>query len=212
MTFAPPKVSPKIEKGDLSAERLAKYLKAEAVAVDTETLGLQPLRDRLCVVQLCDRAMNATLVQIPQHTTSAPRLKELFEAKAVLKVFHFARFDVAALRHALGIKVDPLYCTRTASKLVRTYTDRHGLKDVAAEFLDVEMEKQTRHSDWGAEKLSKEQVKYAISDVTMLLPIMDGLQARLLREGRAQLADECFKAIPTIAQLDLLSFENLFEH
>jgi ribonuclease D len=212
MTSAPPQVSPKIERGDLSAERLAEYLKAEAVAVDTETLGLQPLRDRLCVVQLCDRAMNATLVQIPQHTTSAPRLAELFQAKSVLKVFHFARFDVAALRHALGIQVDPLYCTRTASKLVRTYTDRHGLKDVAAEFLDVEMEKQTRHSDWGAEKLSQEQVDYAISDVTMLLPIMDGLQARLVREGRAQLANECFKAIPTIAQLDLLSFENLFEH
>lgn len=212
MSHPPPDASPEIHKADLSAERLEVYMRSGEVAVDTETLGLQPLRDRLCVVQLCDRSMNATLVQIPQGATSAPRLKQLFEAKNVLKVFHFARFDVAALRHALGIQVDPLYCTRTASKLVRTYTDRHGLKDVALELLDVEMDKQARHSDWAAENLSPDQVRYAISDVTMLLPIMDGLQRNLQREGRAELAAECFRAIPTFAQLDLLNFIDLFEH
>lgn len=212
MTQPPPDVSPRLDKGDLSAERLEVYLRAGELAIDTETLGLQPLRDRLCVVQLCDRAMNATLVQIPQGATSAPRLKTLLEAPNILKVFHFARFDVAILRHALGIAVDPLYCTRTASKLVRTYTDRHGLKDVALEILDVEMDKQVRHSDWAAETLSAEQIRYAISDVTMLLPIMDGLQKRLVREGRLELAQECFRAIPTIAQLDLLNFIDLFEH
>ncbi len=212
MTLKPPEVSPLIEKGDLSAERLETYLRAGEVAIDTETLGLQPLRDRLCVVQLCDRSMHATLVQIPQGGKAAPRLQQLCEAAAVLKVFHFARFDVAALRHALGIRVHHLYCTRTASKLVRTYTDRHGLKDIALELLDIEIDKQARHSDWAAESLSPEQVSYAIADVTMLLPIMDRLEAMLRREGRSELAQQCFAAIPTIAQLDLLGFVDLFEH
>jgi ribonuclease D len=186
--------------------------------VDTETMGLQPLRDRLCVVQLCDRKGRATLVQIPRYMDQAdpagraPRLKRLLEEPRVLKVFHFARFDVATLRHYLGIRVDPLYCTRTASKLIRTYTDRHGLKDLLLELLDVELDKAARHTDWSAETLTNEQVRYAISDVTLLLPVMDKLQEMLRRGGRTELAQECFKVIPTFSQLDLLGYDLLFEH
>jgi len=142
----------------------------------------------------------------------APRLKRLMEAPGVLKVFHFARFDVAALAHWLGIAVGPLYCTRTASKLARTYTDRHGLKDNLLEFLDVELDKVTRHSDWSSATLSPEQVSYAISDVTMLLPLMDRLEEMLGRHGRTALARECFAAIPVLAKLDVAGFEGLFEH
>ena len=140
------------------------------------------------------------------------RLKRLLEDPRVLKVFHFARFDVAALAHWLGIAVSPLYCTRTASKLARTYTDRHGLKDNLLELLDVELDKVTRHSDWSSLSLSPEQVRYAISDVTLLLPLMDRLEDMLRRQGRAELARECFGVIPTLAKLDLAGFELLFEH
>ena len=179
-----------------------------------------PLRDRLCLVQLCDRRMRSSMVQITRESLDsgrplaerAPRLKRLLEDERVLKVFHFARFDVAALKHWLGIEVKPIYCTRTASKLVRTYTDRHGLKDNLSELLDVEMDKAARHTDWSAEVLSKEQVYYAISDVTLLLPLMDKLHGMLVREGRAELAQECFRAIPTFARLDLLGYLALFEH
>ncbi|MGE0454432.1 MAG: ribonuclease D [Vicinamibacteria bacterium] len=220
MPKPPPDVQPEIVRGDLSEDLLAAYLRSPDLAIDTETLGLQTLRDRLCLVQLCDRSGRASIVQIPRSSTHgatlpaerAPRLKRLLEDPRVTKVFHFARFDVAALRHYLGIEVAPLYCTRTASKLVRTYTDRHGLKDCLLELLDVELDKLVRHSDWSAETLSPEQVRYAISDVTLLLPLMDKLQAMLVREGRDQLARECFAAIPTCAKLDLLGYNLLFEH
>ena len=142
----------------------------------------------------------------------APRLKRLLEEPRVLKVLHFARFDVSVLRHYLGIRLWPLYCTRTVSKLVRTYTDRHGLKDVALELLDVELDKVTRHSDWSAPQLSLDQVRYAISDVTMLIPIMDRLDQMLERRGYQALARECFEVIPVMAQLDLLGYDLLFEH
>jgi ribonuclease D len=217
MPQRPPDVTPVILQGDLSEELLQDFLATGEVAVDTETMGLRTVRDRLCVVQLCNRQMKAALVQIPREdarppAARAPRLKRLFEDPRVLKVFHFARFDVAALRHYLGIRVDPLYCTRTVSKLVRTYTDRHGLKDNLLEFLDVEMDKAARHSAWDNPVLSPEQVFYAISDVTLLLPLMDHLEELLRREGRQELARECFRAIPTIAALDILGFEGLFEH
>ena len=218
MSQRPPDVQPEVMQGDLTEDALEAYLRGPEIAVDTETMGLQTLRDRLCVVQLCDRRLRASLVQIPREDSGrplagrAPRLKRLFESPSVIKVFHFARFDVAALKHWLGIAVAPLYCTRTASKLVRTYTDRHGLKDNLLELLDVEMDKATRHSDWSSPVLSPEQVRYAISDVTLLLPLMDKLEAMLAREGRAELARECFKAIPTFAQLDLLGYVDLFEH
>ena len=220
MPQRPPDVVPQIVKGDLSEELLQAYLAGPDLAVDTETMGLETRRDRLCLVQLCNRAMRATIVQIPRENLDpsrplaarAPRLKRLMEDARVLKVFHFARFDVAALLHWLGIATAPIYCTRTASKLARTYTDRHGLKDNLLEFLDVDLDKMARHSDWSSPELSAEQVRYAISDVTLLLPLMDRLEETLKREGRAELARECFSVIPTLARLDLAGFLNLFEH
>jgi ribonuclease D len=142
----------------------------------------------------------------------APRLKRLLEEPAVLKVLHFARFDVAALRLNLGIDLAPLYCTRTASKLVRTYTERHGLKDIALELLDVELDKAVRHTDWSSPDLRAEQVRYAISDVTLLIPLMERLEDMLAREDRAEVARECFRTIPLMAKLDLLGYDLLFEH
>jgi ribonuclease D len=170
-------------------------------------------------VQLCNRAGRAVLVQITREQVlsgtpegRAPRLKRLLEEARILKVLHFARFDVAVLKHYLGIALDPLYCTRTVSKLVRTYTERHGLKDVALELLDVELDKTTRHTDWSNPDLRPEQVAYAISDVTLLLPIMDKLEIMLEREGRKELSRECFRVIPTMARLDLMGYDLLFEH
>jgi ribonuclease D len=222
MAQRPPDVSPEIVSGDLSEELLEAYLKGPDLAVDTETMGLQTRRDRLCLVQLCNRNMRASIVQIPVESLGpdradspserAPRLKRLLEAPDVLKVIHFARFDVAALRHWLGIEVAPLYCTRTASKLARTYTDRHGLKDNLLELLHVELDKAAQQSDWSQAELTAEQIRYAISDVTLLLPLMDRLEAMLQREGRSELARECFRVIPTIARLDVQGFEGLFEH
>src|SRR5688572_7431156 len=209
-----PDVNPEIVRGDLTEEQLKAYLATEAVAVDTETLGLQHMRDRLCVVQLCDRQGRATLVQITRDMldpsrppeTRSPRLKRLMEDPRVLKVFHFARFDLAALRHNLGIVTEPIYCTRTASKLIRTYTERHGLKDIALELMDVELDKAVRHTDWASPDLTPEQVRYAISDVTLLLPLMDRLDVMLEREGRKDLSRQCFKVIPVMARLDLLGY------
>jgi len=221
MSKAPPDVEPELVRGDITQEQLDAYLSGDALAVDTETMGLLPMRDRLCLVQLCDRAGRGTLVQIPARPgpvsspatgNPAPRLKTLLESEKLVKVFHFARFDVAALRHNLAIDVAPIYCTRTASKLVRTYTNRHGLKDNLLELLDVEMDKTARHSDWSSPELDAEQIRYAISDVTLLLPLMDRLQEMLERNGRSELAAECFRAIPTFARLDLMGYEDVFSH
>jgi len=220
MPQRPPDVVPEIVKGDLSEELLQGYLAGPDLAVDTETMGLETRRDRLCLVQLCNREMRAAIVQLPRESLDpsrpkaarAPRLKRLMEDPRVLKVFHFARFDVAALAHWLGIAVAPIYCTRTASKLVRTYTDRHGLKDNLLELLDVELDKVARHSDWSSPDLSDEQLRYAISDVTLLLPLMDKLEGMLRRDGRDELARECFAVIPTFSKLDVAGFVNLFEH
>jgi ribonuclease D len=220
MPKRPPDVMPEIVRGDLTEAQLQAHLSSPDIAVDTETMGLVTLRDRLCVVQLCDRAGRATLIQIPRESLDpsvppaqrAPRLKRLLEDPRVLKVLHFARFDVAAVRHYLGIAMGPIYCTRTASKLIRTYTDRHGLKDVALELLDIEMDKAARHTDWSSPGLTPEQVRYAISDVTFLLPIKDKLEEMLQREGRHELARRCFEVIPVFAELDILGYMDLFEH
>ncbi len=220
MPHPPPDVMPQVARGDLSEEQLQAHLASPDLAVDTETMGLVTQRDRLCVVQLCDRAGRATLVQIPRESLDpsiplaarAPRLKRLLEEPRLLKVLHFARFDVAAVRHYLGIQMEPIYCTRTASKLVRTYTERHGLKDVALELLDVEMDKTARHTDWSSPDLTPEQVRYAISDVTLLLPLMDRLETMLAREGRRDLARQCFRVIPVLSQLDVMGYQDLFEH
>ena len=214
-----PDATPELVREDLTEDQLQACLRAPEIAVDTETLGLHPQRDRLCVVQVCDRAGRVVLVQVPREQLTrlgpgarAPRLKRLLEERAVLKVLHFARFDLAALRHNLGIEVAPIYCTRTASKLIRTYTERHGLRDLALELLDVEMDKSVRHTDWASPDLTPEQVRYAASDVTMLLALMDRLNVMLEREERRALAEECFRVIPTLVRLDLLGYEDLFIH
>lgn len=198
---------------DLSEEQLAEYLQAEAIAVDTETMGLLPQRDRLCLVQLCDPLDRVTVVRIDRGQIDAPNLKRLLEAESSVKVFHFARFDVATLHYHLRINVKPLFCTKVASKLARTYTPKHGLKDLVQELEHVELDKSAQSSDWGnAVNLSPEQLRYAANDVRYLLSARQKLIAMLKREARWDLAQQCFQCIPTIAQLDLLQYQGLFEH
>ncbi|AFY49335.1 ribonuclease D [Nostoc sp. PCC 7524] len=198
---------------DLSDAALTQYLASEAIAVDTETMGLLPQRDRLCLVQLCNPEGKVTAIRILKGQTQAPNLKTLLEATNVLKVFHFARFDVATLRYHLGIHVQPVFCTKIASKLARTYTNRHGLKDVVQELEKIELDKTAQSSDWGnAANLSEAQLSYAANDVRYLLSVQQKLTAMLEREERWQLAQECFQVLPTIVSLDLLQFKDLFEH
>ena len=177
-------------------------------------MGLKPARDRLCVVQLSPGDGTVDVVRIAQGQTSAPNLARLFTDPAVLKIFHFARFDVALLRQALGIEVAPVWCTKIASRLVRTYTDRHGLKDLAREVIGLEISKQQQSSDWGAPELSEAQLEYAASDVLHLHAIKDALEARLRRENRLALAQSCFRFLPVRAELDLLGWddEDIFAH
>lgn len=184
------------------------------VAVDTETMGLNPLRDRLCVVQLSAGDGDAHLVQITRGQAGAPNLARLLGDRGVLKLFHFARFDIAALRNALDVDTAPVYCTKIASKLVRTYTDRHGLKYLLAEMLDVDISKQQQSSDWGAKELSKAQLAYAASDVLYLHRLKEALDTRLEREGRSALAQACFDFLPTRAMLDLAGWPeyDIFAH
>ncbi|MDZ8050215.1 MAG: ribonuclease H-like domain-containing protein [Aulosira sp. ZfuVER01] len=198
---------------DLSDAALSQYIESEAIAVDTETMGLLPQRDRLCLIQLCNQEGQVTAIRIAKGQTEAPNLKKLLEAVNVLKVFHFARFDVATLRYNLGINVQPIFCTKIASKLARTYTNRHGLKDVVQELEKVELDKTSQCSDWGnADNLSVEQLSYAANDVRYLLSVQQKLIAMLKREERWQIAQECFQVLPTIVSLDLLQFKDLFEH
>ena len=173
------------------------------VAIDTETLGLNPKRDRLCLVQLSGGDGNAELVQIARGQKRAPNLERLLADPNVLKLFHFARFDLAVLAETFGLMPQPVYCTKIASKIARTYTDRHGLKDIVKELLGVEISKQQQSSDWGAESLSDAQQAYAASDVLYLHQLKLKLDAMLAREGRLGLADACFKFLPARAQLDL---------
>ena len=184
------------------------------VAIDCETMGLKPYRDRLCVVQLSGGDGNAHLVQIAKGQTSAPNLCKLLENPEVLKLFHFGRFDIAAMYHAFGALTAPVYCTKIASKLVRTYTDRHGLKNLLQELLDVDISKQQQSSDWGADKLSDAQVSYAASDVLYLHRLRDVLNERLEREERAEIAQACFDFLPQRALLDLQGWpdEDIFSH
>lgn len=185
------------------------------VAVDTETMGLRTHRDRLCVVQLSSGDGNAHLVQFQAGAGyRAPNLKRLMEDPKVLKLFHFARFDLAALKQYVGAQTGPVYCTRTASKLVRTFTDRHGLKDLCRELIGVEISKQEQSSDWGAPKLTEAQQKYAASDVLYLHQLKAVLDGMLAREGRAALAQACFDFLPARAALDLAGWpeEDIFAH
>jgi ribonuclease D len=198
---------------DLSDAALSQYLQAEVLAVDTETMGLIPQRDRLCLVQLCNPQGQVTAIRIAKGQTAAPNLKTLLEAGNVLKLFHFARFDVATLRYYLDIHVQPIFCTKIASKLARTYTNRHGLKDVVQELENVELDKTAQSSDWGnASNLSEAQLSYAANDVRYLIGVQQKLTTMLKREERWELAQQCFRVLPTIVSLDLLQFKDLFEH
>jgi ribonuclease D len=186
----------------------------DAVAIDTETLGLNPHRDRLCVVQLSGGDGNADVVQIAPGQTSAPNIERILVDKGVTKLFHFARFDIAIMYKTFGAMAEPIYCTKIGSKLARTYTDRHGLKDLVRELLAVDLSKQQQSSDWGALALSEAQLTYAASDVLHLHALRAKLTAMLKREGRFELAEACFDFLPTRAKLDLLGWPNtdIFSH
>lgn len=185
-----------------------------SVAIDSETMGLNPHRDRLCVVQLSAGDGDAHLVRFRQGEFAAPNLKALLCDPAVLKIFHFARFDVAVMKHYLGVDTNPIYCTKIASKLVRTYTDRHGLKDLCAELADVQLDKQQQSSDWGADTITEAQMAYAASDVLYLHTLKDKLDTMLAREGRTEMADAAFRFLQTRAVMDLAGFEamDIFSH
>jgi len=200
----------RVHEGDL--HDLAAY--SGEVAVDTEAMGLKPGRDRLCVVQLSPGDGTVDVVHIANGQTSAPNLGLLLTDPEITKIFHFARFDVAMLKHSLGISVSPVWCTKIASRLVRTYTDRHGLKELTREILGFDISKQQQSSDWGAERLTDAQLEYAASDVLHLHAIKAALEARLVREGRLGLAESCFGFVPVRAELDLLGWdgEDIFSH
>jgi ribonuclease D len=200
----------RLHRGDLPD--ISRY--KGAVAVDTEAMGLDARRDRLCVVQLSPGDGSADVVQIPAENINAPNLKKLLTDPAVEKIFHFARFDLAMISRALGVMPGPVYCTRTASRLARTYTDKHGLKDLVRELLNVDLSKQQQSSDWGAEKLSDAQLAYAASDVLYLHALKEKLDAMLGREGRTELAAACFRFLPDRARLDLAGWaaEDIFAH
>ena len=184
------------------------------VAIDTETMGLDVTRDRLCVVQLSPGDGSADVVQIPPRGGDAPNLKQLLADKSLLKIFHFARFDVAVLFKAFGVMPEPIYCTKIASRLARTYTDKHGLKDLVREILGQELSKQQQSSDWGAPELSEAQVAYAAADVVHLHALKARLDVMLARESREQLAQTCFRFLPDRVRLDLAGFagEDIFAH
>ena len=185
------------------------------VAIDTETMGLDPRRDRLCLVQMSSGDGNAHLVQIAKGQTDAPNLTRMLADPGVLKLFHFGRFDIAALENTFGVVTAPVWCTKIASKLVRTYTDRHGLKYLLQSLSDVDISKQQQTSDWGAEELTPAQLEYAASDVLYLHRLKEVLEAMLHREGRAELAQACFDFLPTRAHLDLLGWgdeNDIFHH
>lgn len=186
----------------------------DAIAIDTETMGLDPHRDRLCVVQLSPGDGSADVVQIPPGARSAPNIQRLLADPDIVKIFHFARFDLAALYKTFGVMPEPVYCTKIASRLTRTYTDKHGLKDLVKDLLGIEMSKQQQLSDWGAPELTEAQTVYAASDVLHLHALKTKLDALLAREGREALAQACFRFLPDRARLDLAGWagEDIFSH
>jgi ribonuclease D len=201
----------RVHRGDLPD--LSHY-RVGAVAVDTETMGLDPHRDRLCVVQLSPGDGTADVVQIPAGVSAPPNLTRLLSDGAILKIFHFARFDLGALQKRLAVMPTPVYCTKIASRLARTYTDKHGLKDLVREVLGIDVSKQQQLSDWGADTLSDAQVAYAASDVLHLHALKERLDAMLAREGREDLAAACFRFLPDRVRLDLAGWaaEDIFVH
>jgi ribonuclease D len=200
----------RLHRGDLPD--LSRY--KDSVAIDTETMGLNPHRDRLCVVQMSNGDGSADVIQIPKDHSDAPNLKALLANPDIIKIFHFARFDLAALYNAFGVMPQPVYCTKIASRLTRTYTDRHGLKDLVREVLNIDLSKQQQSSDWGSPDLSEAQLAYAASDVLHLHGLRERLNIMLAREGRSELAQACFDFLPTRAKLDLGGWEaeDIFAH
>ena len=201
----------RVHRGDLPD--LSNY-DVEAVAIDTETLGLNPHRDRLCVVQISPGDGSADVIQIAPGQKEAPNLVQLLRDRSITKIFHYGRFDIAVLYNALGAMAEPVFCTKIASRLTRTYTDRHGLKDICAELLGINLSKQQQSSDWAAETLTPEQLEYAASDVLYLHRLREALSARLARENRTGEAEACFRFLPTRAKLDLMGWaeEDIFAH
>ncbi|MFM2310757.1 MAG: hypothetical protein RLZZ04_33 [Cyanobacteriota bacterium] len=198
---------------DLDGASLARYLAADSVAVDTETMGLVLGRDRLCLVQICDAQGFVSAVRIAKGQTAAPNLQKLLTSWDITKVFHYARFDVAQFNVTFGIETAPIFCTKIASKLARTYTSSHGLKSLITELAGVELDKSFTSSDWGnVDSLSREQYDYAANDVRYLLDAKDKLTAMLKREGREQLAQQCFQVVPVLVALDILQYQNIFDH
>ncbi len=198
---------------DLSQEWASFYSSSDALAVDTEAMGLCHGRDRLCLVQIADRKDRVCCVRIARGQIRAPRLQQLLESDHIVKVFHYARFDVAALGQGLGIAVQPIFCTKIGSRLARTYSPRHGLKDMVQELCGVELDKGAQSSDWGrVDQLTEQQLAYAANDVRFLLAAMDRLRHMLAREERLELAQRCFNCVPTLAELDRQHFGNIFEH
>lgn len=198
---------------DINLDTLQHYLDCEAIAVDTETMGLIPRRDRLCLIQICDDQDHVTVVRIAQGLKSAPHIKQLMEASNVTKVFHYARFDICTLKVYLDIFTNPIFCTKIASKLARTYSSRHGLKEVVKELEQVELDKSAGSSDWGsAYELSEQQLKYAANDVRYLVSMKNKLTKMLERENRYELAHSSFNYLHTLVDLDLMGYEDLFSH
>ena len=198
---------------DISEDLFNIYRESLYLAVDTEAMGLIHGRDRLCLIQICNEFNLTSCIKIELDNKDSPNIKNLFENKKIMKIFHYARFDVAALKCNLEINTSNIFCTKIASKLARTYTNKHGLKDLINELLEIELDKSSQSSDWGSsEDLSNKQIEYAANDVRYLIEAMQKLKVILEREGRYELAQKCFDTIPVHAELDIFKFSNIFEH
>jgi len=200
-------------EGDLPLDVFEQYNQSDVLAIDTETMGLVPQRDRLCLVQLCDRKGFVTAIRIKRNQTEAHNLVKLLEAQHITKIFHFARFDVAQFLYTFGAKTEPIFCTKVASKMARTYSGSHGLKTIVQELEGVELDKKAQSSDWGnVESLSPEQLSYAANDVRYLIPMREKLITMLQREERWDLAEKCINTISLFVELDLNYYKDIFEH
>ena len=198
---------------DITTDLYNLYKDASYLAVDTEAMGLIHGRDRLCLIQICNELNLTSCIKIELNNSDSPNIKKLFEDNKIMKIFHYARFDVAALKCNLEIKTRNIFCTKIASKLARTYTNKHGLKDLIHELIGIELDKSSQSSDWGSyEDLSDKQIDYAANDVRYLIKAMHKLRMILEREGRYELAKKCFQTIPVHSELDILKFSNIFEH
>jgi len=200
-------------ENDLTEELFNAYKISKYLAVDTEAMGLYHGRDRLCLVQICNEANLTSCIKIEMGSRKATRIQNLLEDQKIMKIFHYARFDVAALQCNLAIKTQNIFCTKIASKLARTYTNKHGLKDLINELLEIELDKSSQSSDWGSEEnLSQDQINYAANDVKYLIKAMEKLTLILKREKRFEMAQKCFTVIPIYSELDIQHFYNIFEH